>query len=124
RVATGEPLGEPLATGAGHGDAAFSPDGRKVIIAAGFGVQWWDADTGELLVRALESEGILRGVAFAPDGKTYATGSEKGTAQIWDAATNEPAGPPLHHQGPVDRPQYSRDGRTLLTTSLDPTARL
>ena len=40
-------------------------------------------------------------VAYSPDGRYVATGSEDMTAQVWDAATRHPVGRPLQHHGTV-----------------------
>jgi WD40 repeat protein/tetratricopeptide (TPR) repeat protein len=63
-------------------------------------------------------------VAFNPDGKTFLTASDDGTARLWDTATARPIGLPLLHQGPVVAVAFQPDGRALLTVSSDNTVKL
>jgi WD40 repeat protein len=63
-------------------------------------------------------------VAFSPDGKTVATGSNDSTARVWSATTGEPLSPPLRHGDSVNAGEFSPDGRTLISASDDGTARL
>jgi WD40 repeat protein len=46
-------------------------------------VSLWEASTGKLLRKF---NGEAKAVAFAPDGKTLATGGLKGTITLWDVA--------------------------------------
>ncbi len=65
--------------------------------------------------------GILHGdsgpvdsVAFSPDGRTLASGSQDGTARLWDVATHTQLGAPIAANGlPVTSVAFSPDGRTL-----------
>jgi WD40 repeat protein len=107
---------------------AFSPDGR--MLATGEGLyrfevgqrkgepgetRLWDAASGQL-------KAVLRGhtdevvtLAFSPDGKTLATGSEDRTARLWNMPGGQLAAVLQGHQGTVKTLMFSPNGRTLAT---------
>ena len=68
----------------------------------------------------------VNAVAFSRDGKSIATASFDGTAQVWDTATGTPRGAPLRHrpQTEVSSVAFSPDSRTVVTGGRDRTARL
>ncbi|MEF3116676.1 hypothetical protein [Streptomyces chrestomyceticus] len=53
-------------------------------------------------------------VAFRPDGRALATGSEDGTVRVWDPATGRPLGTLTGHRGKVASLAFRPDGHTLL----------
>ena len=79
---------------------AFSPDGNTLVSGHG---NWWDGDyedepepglcvlwdiATEKLKLTLEGHDFaVYGVAFSPDGKTIASGSQNGNLRLWDVAT-------------------------------------
>jgi WD40 repeat protein len=60
-------------------------------------------------------------VAYAPDGRTIATGGNDGTAIIWDAASGQPLRTLIGHTDWVRAIAYAPDSRTLATASDDTT---
>jgi WD40 repeat protein len=108
--------------GALHG-IAFSPDGRRVLVASETGIaRIWSPDGSSLPLMASHSR--LFAAAFSPDGARVVTAAADGAAQLWNAATGERIGGPMIHASDVVSASFSADGALLVTGALDGVARL
>jgi len=72
---------------------AFSPDGKTLASAAGFGektIRLWDVATGKEIGLPLKGhDSFVSSIVFLPDGKRLASGSGDQTIRIWDVTTGE-----------------------------------
>ncbi|QKW07731.1 WD40 repeat domain-containing protein [Streptomyces sp. NA04227] len=79
-------------------------------------------DAGRVLSARLSGHrGIGTSVAYAPDGRTLASGAHDGTVRLWDTATRGrdpgPLGKPLRGgTGEVGALAFAPDGRSLVST--------
>jgi WD40 repeat protein len=105
---------------------AFSQDGRTLAIAgrgkAATSIRLLHVADGEETKRWTEpSHQRILAVAFSPDGKTLATGSER-RLRLWDVATAQQRAVYEGHEAPITSIAFAPDGKTLFTASADTTA--
>jgi WD40 repeat protein len=67
---------------------------------------------------------LVDGLAWSPDGKRLAGGSEDNIAMVWDAGGSQEALTLKGHTDYVYGVAFSPDGQRLATGSFDQTARL
>src|SRR3954454_9249851 len=69
------------------------------------------------------TEGVTS-VAFSPDGKMLASGSNDETIKLWDVQAGKEHATLKGHTNEVTSVAFSPDGKTLASASLDGTVRL
>lgn len=104
----------------------YSPDGKLI---AGNRIntrnaEIWNAASGAVLHTLQGHSSLVRTVAFSPDSRLLATGSDDKTARIWDVATGAPVCELRGHEGRINSAQFSPDSSQVVTASDDGTARV
>jgi WD40 repeat protein len=62
----------------------------------------------------------ITSIAFSPDGKQIASGSEDKTIQLWNVETGAQIGQPMEgHHGPISSITFSPDGKQIASGSQD-----
>jgi WD40 repeat protein len=120
-TATWELIGEPLAEGLQRSYAvAFDRDG-SMLAASGFdgSVIVWDTTSWER-VHEVTVENAVLSLAFSPDGRVLAAGTEAGQVEFIDLATGEGIGEGVSGQRDwVNSVAFAPDGETLVAGSDD-----
>ncbi|WP_422928451.1 serine/threonine-protein kinase [Singulisphaera sp. PoT] len=123
-VATGKEIGPTLPLGPPVRKLAFLGDGHRVVVVAGDGrVLVWAPDVSR--VTDLPPEGTaVTGLAVAPGGERFATGTEGGNVRIWNSTTLHQEAQTLKLVEPVRSLAFRPDGNALACGLDDGTIRL
>jgi RNA polymerase sigma factor (sigma-70 family) len=75
----------------------------------------WDAASGKARTFAprKDTDASITAIAFAPDGKTLASGHVDGTVSLWDVVTREELVTLDGHEAQITALAFTADGRTL-----------
>lgn len=134
--------GTEICTMTGHqlqvNSVAFSPQGQ-LLASASYDrtIRLWQIPGLEGSPRVLQNRpcysllGTLSGhawavltVAFSPDGKILATGSDDNTIKLWEVNTGQLICTLVGHSWSVVAVAFTADGETLLSASCDKTVKL
>ncbi|KAI0010759.1 hypothetical protein F4779DRAFT_616195 [Xylariaceae sp. FL0662B] len=122
----------------------FSPNGELVAASVGRDITIWETKSGQPFRRLLGSESQpysspraeassggtpqvktlghadnINGLAFSPDSKLLASGSDDRTARIWEVDTGKMLTVLAYHDRHVNTVCFSPDGNRLATGSVD-----
>jgi WD40 repeat protein len=102
-------------------DAAFTPDGKHVLVASTSGVvSLRDVATGRVEWRAQGHDEHMHAVAVSPDGKLALSGGGDGKVDAWNIATGKPVfSVSTVKAAAVSGLAWSADGRVAMATTMD-----
>jgi RNA polymerase sigma factor (sigma-70 family) len=139
-VATGRQKSSVVAHQGGVDAVVFSPDGLTLASCGGDHggeqgaehpersgpgeVKLWDAASLRLKATLTAHSKWIHSLAFTPDGKTLASGSEDGTVRLWDVASSRVRRTLQGHRSGIRCVAVSPDGSTLASASRDGTVKL
>ena len=104
---------------------AWSPDDRKLALAAGNEVKLWDASDGaELVLHPFQHGNAVTAIAWRYDGARLASSSVDGSVKIWDTKAGIETQAFRGHKGGVFCTAWSPDGTRLASGGEDHTVQI
>jgi serine/threonine protein kinase len=107
--------------------AAFSRDGKRLLVGGHRAMRLWDVKSGkELLSYEVPHDCLaVLGVAFSPDDRRLLSCYQSlPFFSLWDVETGKPIRHFTGHRAPIHGVAFTADGRRALSGSLDGTVRL
>src|SRR5258708_38165558 len=97
-------------------NAAFSPDGARIVTASGDETaRLWDAASGRQTGLLTGHDGFVSSASFSHDGKRIVTASSDATARLWEAESGrEKLAPAADRPYRVNRAALGPDGRCVV----------
>ena len=87
-------------------------------------VRLWEVGTGRLRGLLRGHDGLVRAVAFSPDGSALASASWDRTVRIWDVASGGALATLRGHRASVVSLAFAPDGTSLASGGMDGDIRL
>jgi WD40 repeat protein/serine/threonine protein kinase len=103
---------------------ALNPKSEQLAALVNKEIVLVDTQTGQELRTLRGHVGLVRSVAFAPNGKWLATGSLDGVIKLWDSETGQELASFQAHTSAVHRIAISPHGDRLASSSWDGTTKL
>jgi WD40 repeat protein len=99
---------------------AFSPDGRRALVAAADrGVRLWDVEGRRALKQMVGHTASVWAIAFSPDGTRGLSGGMDGSVRLWDLATGSELRKFDGHLGLVSAVAFGPDGAHAISGGYD-----
>ena len=105
-------------------DIQFSPDNKLLAVASATGVWIYDVDTDEELALLTGHTGIVKSIAFSPNGSLLASASWDNTIRLWNVFNFSLNKTLTGHTSAVTSVTFSADSWTVASGSADNTIRL
>lgn len=103
--------------------AAFTPDGKRILIGSGRTLKLWDTKQRNRLL-TLDHRNFVDCAALSHDGKLALSAGSSGTINIWNIDTGRLIIKLKGHNNTVFSLSFSPDDRTVLSGAADGTIKL
>lgn len=99
---------------------AFSPDGRRAVVASGDrSVRYYDVEGRRDLKRLVGHTASVWAVALSSDGKFAASGGMDGTARVWDLVTGLEVAKFADHRSLASAVAFTPNNKWVVSGSFD-----